>query len=260
MTMKRDVNPTFSSALAGAGRRTTPEELAKNGVRKLRTYKLSEISLLIEKALNKTLVQRTLSPMGAEEMAEISAAAETELKSQLESLEELRASRGALARHRDSVSRELEDLRDLVTERRAKKAAPDGLRHLLLEIRGAIRPLTDQAAVPDWITKDVVADLHALIESRSTETLTEERAGFDAEIAKLERRIAKLVGSIESMERALEKLARTKDLESGIASIYRTVQGLSNDEQDVDQKRLMMAAMFAANLELRDKLNLAAGG
>ncbi len=252
--MKREINPSFAEALADAGRKTTPEELAKKGVRKLRTYRLSEISFLIERALNKTLVERTLSPLQAEEMAELSGAAEREFKKQLESLEDLRASRGELKQHRDSVERELADLRLLLKKRAGKSAEAESTRHLLLEIRGALRPLSDQATAPDWLLKDVISDLHGLIELRSTELIQEERAGFDKEIEKLERRISKLVGSVESMEKALDQLARTKDLETGIASIYRTVQGLSSDEQGVDQKRLMMAAMFAANVELRDKL------
>ena len=255
--MKRDLNPSFYSALAGAGKKTTPEELAEKGVRQLRTYRLSEISMLIEKALNRTLVSRTLSPMAAEEMAELSGVVEAEFKQQLESLEELRATRGALAHHRDSVSQELAGLRALVERRRNKAAEPDGLRDLVLRIRGALKPLTERAGVPDWLTKDVIADLHTLITARSLEAIEAERVGFGEEIDRLERRIAKLVGSIRAMERAIEQFAKTKDLETGIASIYRTVQGLSSEEQDVEQKRLMMAALFSANMELRHKLDLA---
>lgn len=254
--MKRELNPTFTSALAGAGRKTTPEELSKKGVKKLRTYRLSEISFLIERALNKTLAARTLSPVDAEEMAELSARAEREFQSQLESLDELRASRGDLERHRDSVKRELKELRAKVGERR-KALGGDSMRHLLLELRGALKPLVDQANAPDWMTKDVVTELFTIVEARATASLEEQRQSFEDEIENLERRIAKLVKSLANMEKALEKLAKTKDLETGIASIYRTVQGLGGDENDLDKKRVMMAAVFAANIELQKKIDFA---
>ena len=215
--------------------------------------------MLIERALNKTMVERTLSPVAPEEMAELSSAAEREFTKQLKTLEELRASRGALNVHRASVEKELAVLRELVKKRHSATQGPEGLRHLLLEIRGAITPLVERGSTPEWVVKDVVADLHGMIEARSSEVLERERVTFDTEIANLERRIAKLVASIESMERALDQLAKTKDLETGIASIYRTVQGLSGGEQDGDQKRLMMAAMFAANIELRQQIDLASG-
>ncbi len=257
--MKREVNPSFYAALADAGRKTTPQELAKKGVRKLRTYRLSEISFLIERALNKTLVERTLSPLAAEEMAELSEAAEREFKKQLGSLEELRASRGALEMHRDSVQRELKALRSLVDRKRGASTTASDLRHLLIEIHGAIKPLSEQTKSPAWLVKDVVTDLHALFEARIAASLEMERTGFEGEIENLERRIKKLVASIEQMEQALDRLARTKDLETGIASIYRTVQGLSSDESELDQKRLMMAALFAANVELRERIDVASG-
>ena len=255
--MKRELNPTFTSALAGAGRKTTPEELSKKGVKKLRTYRLSEISFLIERALNKTLAARTLSPVDAEEMAELSGRAEKEFKRQLESLDELRASRGDLERHRDSVKRELADLRAKVQERRSGLSGKDSVRHLAIELRGALRPLVDKARAPEWMTKDVVTELLAIVESRASAGVEEQRKAFEDEIQTLERRIAKLVKSLSNMEQALEKLAKTKDLETGIASIYRTVQGLGGDESDLDQKRVMMAAVFAANVELQKKIDFA---
>ena len=66
----------------------------------------------------------------------------------------------------------------------------------------------------------------------------------------LERRIAQLVDELEHAERAIERLARTKDLEFGIASIYRTVQGLEEGEGERHAKLEMLARIFQTNLEL----------
>lgn len=257
---KREVNPAFYEALADAGKRTTPEELKAKGVKKLRTYRLSEISFLIEKALNRTLVERTLGSIQPEEMADLANAAESEFRTQVESLEELRESRGKLREQRDSMQVELARLRDRVAQReaRSKELDSDDLRHMLLEMRGALRPLLDTARAPDWLVKDVLSDLMQLVKKQRDEALGDERDDLKREISQLERRVTKLVASLEETERVLARVAATKDLETGIASIYRTVQGLSSGEENLDQKRRMMAAVFAANLELQRALELRA--
>jgi hypothetical protein len=49
----------------------------------------------------------------------------------------------------------------------------------------------------------------------------------------------------------LSRVAASKQLEEGIESIYRTVQGLSVGEQDFGRKQDLMASIFVANLALR---------
>ncbi len=258
--MKTEVNPTFYQALAGAGRRTTPAELAKKGVRRLRTYKMSEVSFLIERALNKTLAQRMLSPMPAEKMAELSSAVEKEFKQQLGSVEELRASRGALKNQQSSAKRALTKFRNEVEKRRSVVAQSIGGQPLQQDISRVLKPLADQSSGPEWLAAGVTSDLQKLIENRVSLALERERQGYDQQVGKLERRIAKLVGTTETMEKALGSLTHSKEPDMGIASIYRTTQGISRDEGEADQKRAMMSDIFRANLQLRNQLKLVAQG
>ena len=254
--MKRELNPTFTAALAGAGRKTTPAELAKRGVSRLRTYKLSEISLLIERALNKTLAARTLSPLPAEEMAQLSLSVEREFKQQLGQVDKLRASQKAQKPEQSSAKRELAAFREKVKARRTVAAAPGGQRQLLHDISSVLKPLADQSSGPEWLTKGVATDLQKLIEARAAQAVEAERKHYLAEIGNLERRIAKLVGSTETMEQALGRLAKTKAPDIGIASIFRTTQGLSLDAGDKEQKSAMMKDIFKANMVLRNKIEL----
>jgi hypothetical protein len=252
--MKPEVHPSFYKALAGAGRKTTPEELAKQGVRRLRTYKMSEVSFLIERALNKTLAQRMLKPLPAEEMSELADAVEQEFKKQLGGVNELRASRGELNHQRDSAKRELSRFREEVKQRIVAAPKPGSSRVLLNDLSEAFKPIAAQFTGPDWVIKGVITDLQALIEARVATALETEREAVDAQIGKLERRIAKLVGTTETMERALGSLAEAREPDIGIASIYRTTQGLSKNEANKEAKRAMMSDIFKANLELRAKL------
>lgn len=74
---------------------------------------------------------------------------------------------------------------------------------------------------------------------------------YKREIDLLQRRIAKLTQSLGLTERELERLRSLKDVEGGMESIYRNVQGLGDEELHRELKRELMAKIFEANLDLR---------
>lgn len=76
-------------------------------------------------------------------------------------------------------------------------------------------------------------------------------AAHQRQIDVLERRIAKLSGLLERTELALQHIAALKDVDPGIASIYRGVQGLSADAVALASKRDLLEQIFRANLELK---------
>jgi len=71
------------------------------------------------------------------------------------------------------------------------------------------------------------------------------------EVDRFERRISKLTASLELTEEELHRIARMKDVDLGVASIYRDVQGLSLAEAAYEAKLEMMRCIFEANLELQ---------
>lgn len=73
------------------------------------------------------------------------------------------------------------------------------------------------------------------------------------EIERLERRIAKLSEALEGAERRMAENGRD-DSAGGVASAFRSVQGLSETEQDHELKRELMGMIFKANLELYRQL------
>jgi MinD-like ATPase involved in chromosome partitioning or flagellar assembly len=83
----------------------------------------------------------------------------------------------------------------------------------------------------------------------ASEPLTDEE--HRREIDKLERRIAKLTLQLEQAEAAIRHLAKLKNVDPGIASIYRTVQGLSPDDEARESKSALLTQIFEANVELR---------
>jgi Mrp family chromosome partitioning ATPase len=74
------------------------------------------------------------------------------------------------------------------------------------------------------------------------------------QIELLERRIAKLTRYLAKAEENLERMAAQRFEDPGVASIYRTAQGMSPEERALAFKQKLMQRIFQANLELRQKL------
>lgn len=79
----------------------------------------------------------------------------------------------------------------------------------------------------------------------------ESAAAHAREIDLLERRIAKLTQLLEQTEAELRRIAKLKNIDLGLASVHRGVQGLSAEEDALAFKRSLMREIFQANQELQ---------
>jgi len=70
-------------------------------------------------------------------------------------------------------------------------------------------------------------------------------------IDQLERRMSKLRAEVAHLEEQLTELARQAELDPGLPSIYRTVQGLAAAEAEREGKARMLALIFEQNLVLQ---------
>lgn len=116
-------------------------------------------------------------------------------------------------------------------------------------VRGAQKLESVRAAVADH-RQALTGELDALAGERSTDPNSAIR-DRDVAIERLERRVAKLIASLDEVERALQRVLATREIDAGIASLYRVVQGLALTDPRADQKREMMQEIFLANMELR---------
>ena len=82
-----------------------------------------------------------------------------------------------------------------------------------------------------------------------------------AEISDLiKERIAKLTQSLQMTEEEMRRVAAAKNIDLGVASIYRSVQGLDGGDAQFERKKELMSDIFAANLELKEALESALPG
>ena len=95
----------------------------------------------------------------------------------------------------------------------------------------------------------IAAELGRLQESSTVRQFAEQRS----QINNLERRIRKLTSHLSSTEEELKRVASMKAVDTGVASIYSTVQGLSGDDDNAEQKREMLMTIFEANVALREE-------
>lgn len=104
------------------------------------------------------------------------------------------------------------------------------------------------------VEKEVIAllksELAAWRETSTASRMIESQKTID----NLERRVAKLTESLGLTEAELKRVALLKNIDLGVASIYRNVQGLSADQAGAEQKKEMLKNVFEANMALRAQL------
>jgi diguanylate cyclase (GGDEF)-like protein len=120
----------------------------------------------------------------------------------------------------------------------------------LRELFQQIGPQTPDTVSLQRAVIDLVLQNIELVRAEVASGELEER---NRQIDTLERRVRKLAGILELTEAELARVAAMKDVDPGISSIYRSVQGLNGVEQDYELRRALMNEIFKANLELKDR-------
>jgi hypothetical protein len=123
------------------------------------------------------------------------------------------------------------------------------LEELLAEKTAALFQSMGQA-MPDFGGRD--QEVLALAIQKMEAAHEEMRREHAQQVNQLERRLRRVTQSLEATEDALRRVPSGGE-DTGIASIYRSVQGLSTVENDVVLKKELMSKIFEANLELRSQ-------
>jgi GGDEF domain-containing protein len=167
---------------------------------------------------------------------------------------------------------EIDHLRgELEAQRKSFQAEQDLMREELSEIGGL-----QQAAIIDKIQKIFAgvartAEIEALekrmIEMAVAELFEERRKAVTAQMAEhrqqmdmLERRIAKLTSLLGVTESELRRVLAMKNIDAGVASLYQTVQGLTDTDPQAESKKALMGEIFQQNLTFQKRNQPAVSG
>ena len=130
-------------------------------------------------------------------------------------------------------------------------------RGLIQKVLDSFQAEADQSEGVVRLKKEVIAlvteELRAWRETSTVSQLLESQR----QIEQLERRVRKLTDSLGVTEQELKRVMAMKNIDLGVASIYRSVQGLSGEDENAEAKRDMLKNIFEANLALRDELKAA---
>lgn len=178
-------------------------------------------------------------------------------------LREVEEDRQRILAERERVQAELEQLLEQLASRKEETRSIEAqlvwesrqsgiqqdeqLTSRIFEMFGGMDATHEQAAIREQVTFLL---LKALNDERE-KVVEAQMAEHRREVENFERRITKLTHSLELTEEELQRIAKAKGIDPGVASIYRSVQGLGSGADNYEVKLEMMASIFQANLALQ---------
>ncbi len=253
------LNEALTDAVRRWARPTTPAELQRRGISRVRSISLTRVASLIEKAVNRTMLARTIGDF-PEDADSFSEAARVEFLRLMGSTPSSKDPKQGVERTAAST---LDRLRTELAERRKQV---EQAREKLSIVAGAVgkgdQVLEEKlrALFISWGgSKDRTSPLEREVITLAVGELRRERAhmerlrldGHQQEIELLERRIGKLSDLLDQTESDLKQAVRLAQIDPGVPSIYDSVQGLSGEDADNAMKSELLSAIFEANLQLR---------
>ncbi len=264
------LDEVMTATLRRWARPTTVEELRRRGVHRVRSVSMARMAALLEKAVNRALIERSIAtdadgvrPLSVSARkvfldltrreVEVEADAPAGMALDWGSADDVRLHRRAVSTL-DRLRRELETRRQELGDHERRMADGRHDAELDTEVQTKVAALFarhaggDDRALEREIQSLVAGELGV---SRRRARLAQ-REEFERDVSVLERRIAKLSALLGETEDALRRAQSGGVVEAGVASIYDRVQGLDDGDAASAVKHELMRTIFEANLELRD--------
>lgn len=237
------------------------DQLKKRGIQKVNVLGIDRIVALIDEAVNRSLKHKL---MGLERSAVADRTKEEFLKL-LKSNEELEKSRDELAMMQERAQEEIDEVRYELEKQKKALAERLGVAHdqenrryqgenaaIARDIDGLFRQFAQHGKTDVGSLRDgVVALVHRVVDAERQTALAALAAARDREVEILERRIGKMTDALELNEQRMAEVLAMKDVDPGIASVYREVQGLNSTSRSFQKKKELMSEIFKANLALQ---------
>ncbi|HHI67777.1 MAG TPA: hypothetical protein ENJ97_00465 [Planctomycetes bacterium] len=257
----KELKQSLKEALRRFSFRTTPDDLKRRGVENVHVVGLDRIVGLVEEAVRRTLARSF--HLGNQGAGTLAAGAKEEFLKLLERTRDLEKARDEAERMRKELEAQVDTLRlrlketeaSLHKERQRIKETVEA--QALLEeakLAEAIRTLfrtwegREDLAL---LREEVVGLVSAHVVQEKNKALAAAMEERDEEAQRLRRRVAKLASSLEKAEEALRNYARNGQIDEGISSVFRTIQGLSPVDPEYKRKKEVLKDIFLSNLKLQ---------
>lgn len=247
---------------------TSLSRLAREGIRSVNVVDVAQLEEIVIEAVERVLPEFSGNGSSPEKVAD---GAQVELLKLLGARGRLHQRDDDLARGERALEGDLGRLRgELATSRRrleesVERAARETMAELRKSLDVSLTELFERArsdverAAPGASAglaalKSPLRDaLLALLATALQRGVAEPASAPAMEVELLERRVKKLTAQLDETQQLLARVRDEKSAEeAGVASIYRSVQGLRGDEQNVERRRALMREIFRHNWELRN--------
>lgn len=258
-----DFKETLKDAVRQSAFKTSLDSLKKKGVQQVNVLGLDRITSLIEAAVHRGLKSRLV---GVEREA-IADATKAEFLRLLRTNEDLQRQKSEVEQQRERAEEELDHLRrELAQQKQALqlRLEQDALAManryegenaaIALKVAAVVQGMALEPGVALSTVESRLMELVMDVVSRERKDAEQaRRALHDREVDNLQRRIRKLNENLAVTEHRLQHVASLKNVDPGISSIYREVQGLDESATQAGKKKEIMAEIFKANLKLQRK-------
>ena len=242
---------------------TSVEQLKRRGVDKVKVLGLDRITMLIQEAVSRSLSHK----MASFDRRQLAAATRDEFLKLLESNQNLVRSHDKLNELKQQAEAQVDELRrelaeksaqlqsKLMLARRQIRARFDGEDAVIAE---KIQALFDNARSGpgemklDNLRGGVMELVLQVVNYERDQAIAAREAVRDRDVELLQRRINKLQTSLQETEHELRHVARVKNIDGGISSMYRDVQGLDENDAQFERKLELMTELFKANVMLQE--------
>lgn len=245
--------------------KTSVDQLKQKGVKQVNVVGLDRLAALIQEAVKKSL-QHRLAGLDRDAIADQT---KEEFLRLLRRNETLEKEKDEIAKLRERAQQELESLRgEIDAGRRALEqhmrsaAASEAERYagenaaIQKQIEALFASFVQSGAKDLGGLRDAIfTSTVALVDKERKESLVAREAARDREVELLERRVEKLKVALTENEKLMAHAATLLPGDPGIASIYKSVQGLSVNDSSFARKKDMMSGIFQANLALQKKVD-----
>ena len=241
--------------------KTPVEQLVKRGVKEVKVVGLDHIVSLIEEAVHRSMRNKLMGM----ERAQLAGETREEFLRLLENHQSLQRSHDEVVREKELAEEELDQMRRQLNSQ--NQLLQEKLAHAELDLRAQYEGENNEIVervneVFRQLSTDPDAEIHGLrnrmlelvmhlVGEERKSAMAARQSAHDKEVEVLERRIDKLRGNLEATERSLAGLSNGEQVDPGISSIYREVQGLNRQDDQFERKQDLMADIFRANVALQ---------
>ena len=254
---------TLKDAVRQMSFRTSLDKLKKKGVQNVNVLGIDRIIALIEAAVHRSLKSRLV---GIEREA-VAESTKAEFLRLLRNNEDLQRQKSEVERARERAEEEIDVMRRELNEKRQAlqlKLEQDAVdlanryqgenAEIAMKVSDVVRALVASGDASTSMVEDKLMELVMNVVSGERENAENARRALrDREVDNLQRRINKLNDTLSKTESRLQRVSALKDVEAGISSIYREVQGIDEADEQAGKKKELMSEIFRANLKLQKR-------